>query len=149
MKFYINAHAQARNKVVDKLEDNVIPVLQHLAYLYVFENCQDTKHWRTEVWKFMSHMPKVRIGAKVRYLLPSEFLKYTYYQHNSLHEFEYVIEAAVELKPEYEPNWEKVYYVLNFKHLCDNYFNWLSEEICKVGTVSPKDCYTKLEELGL
>lgn len=147
MKFYINAHAQSRNKIVDKLEDNVMPLLQHLAYLYVFEDCQDTKHWRTEVWKLMSHMSKVRIGTKVRYLSSSEFLKYTYYQHND--KFEYFLEAAVELKPEYIPNWEKVYHVLEFKHLCDGYFNWLSEELCEDGVVYPKECYKKLEELGL
>ena len=149
MKLYIKAQARSRTEVVDKLEDQVLNLLQHLAYLYVFGKVQDYNHWRQEIWKFFHIMPKIRIGKKTRYLTKSEFLDATYTQYNFQRVFEYVLSAAPELETEYEPNQEKLSNISEFKSICDNYFNWLAEIICQSGQVLPLEVYRKLDELGL
>ncbi len=149
MKRYIKAQARSRTEVVDKLEDQVLNSLQHLAYLYVFGKVQDYDHWRQEIWKFFHAMPKIRIGKKTQYLTKSEFLDATYNQYNSQRVFEYVLSAAPELETEYEPNQEKISNISEFKSICDNYFNWLAETICQSGQVLPLEVYRKLDELKL
>ena len=149
MKRYIKAQAKTRAEVTDALEDKTLTALQHLAYLYVFGNVQDYKHWRQEIWKFFHTMPKIRIGKKVRYLTKSEFLNATYNQYNSQRVFEYVLSAAPELETGYKPNQEKISNISEFKSICDNYFNWLAETICQSGQVLPLEVYRKLDELEL
>lgn len=149
MKAYITAQARARAELEDKLEENALSTLQHLAYLYVFPQVRDTKHWRNEIWKFYHRMSKIRIGRKVRYLTAEEFLAATYYQHNSQHTFEYVLQAAPELETDYAADYSKVCNVDEFKAICDSYFQWLAREISSTGEVLPTACYNKLQSLGL
>ena len=149
MKRYIAAQARTRNEVVDKLEEQTLNLLQHLAYLYVFGKVQDYNHWHNEVWKFFHSMSKIRIGKKVRYLTNLEFLDATYHQYNSNDVFRYVLTSAPELKTEYTPDTKKINNIEGFKSICDAYFNWLAETICKSGRVFALDVYKKLEELGL
>lgn len=149
MKIYIKGQAQPKSKVLDKIEDKVIQVMQHLAYLYLFEDAQDRNHWKHEIWQFISMMPKIRIGAKVRYLKPDEFLQGTYCQHNNQHDFEFVLESAPELKQNYIPNADKIHDTSRFKEICDEYFHWLADQICIHGNIRPSECYTKLDGLGL
>ena len=135
--------AQRRRDVAAWIEDKTFPVLVALAQLYLFPDIQYVNHWRQEVWSNFNRV-KFLMG---RNKVPSkEFILKSGWEVNKKYVkryLDYTLGKEYQLEPIANMDSDVFY------EIAESYFDWLAEKLSEESVVSPKEVYSKLEELGL
>lgn len=145
MKRYIRSSAMKRSDIGDEIQSRTLPLLEALAQLYLFPNCEYTKHWRQEVWNKFPDIPVLKRSnktPKVSFILERGWDRYksklTAIMHRAeAHEYTLV------------PDTSRKDNVSEFYTIAEDYMLWLAKSLNADEVIDPLDCYAKLEELGL
>ena len=135
----IFALAKTKSDIEAYLDDATRPIILHLIKLYFYNDSEDLKHWRQEVYSFLNSVPRLKSKKK----FPSK----DFILNNTINlELPYLNHLIYIIESEYGKPQEA-----NIDGLKSNiieYFVWLATELSKTGIVGRVDVYRKLDELS-
>lgn len=124
-------------------------VIEHLLKLYLMTSHESENHWRREVYSFIHNVKKLSTSKK----FPSTKMIYewTYGVYQDVvtdEKYMEVMVRSIEEDYDYDFSYLNISEVCkNMDKVCQRYFSWLSDSLSKVGVVSPKQVYGKLDEI--
>ena len=139
----IFAFADAKDSIRNKLKDKSDEVVYHLVKIFIFPNCGITSHWCQEVYGFIHSVPKMKNKNK--------FPKKEFIFENTFGVWGDTIESCIITAIKDYPNIVPLFAKESGSYVCEaavrKYFDWLSEELSKIGRVASSDVYKKIDEL--
>ncbi len=122
------------------LEDKTPALLDNLLKLYMYPNHESVQQWRQEVAEYIRTAPKVEPFNK--FPKKKDILKNTWYiwEDSFLNWVKALSEDYGE--PTREIDLDELY------HSCQQYFEWLANELATIGLVTRKEVCDKLVDLG-
>lgn len=139
----IFAFADAKDNIKNKLKDKSDELVYHLVKIFIFPNCGIKPHWCQEVYGFIHSVPKTKNKNK--------FPDKQFIFKNTFEVWGDTIESCIITAIKDHPNLIPLFNQENGLDICENavrkYFDWLSEELSKIGRVASSDVYKKIDEL--
>lgn len=139
----IFAFADAKDSIKNKLKDKSDEAVYHLVKIFIFPNCGITSHWCQEVYGFIHSLPKMKNKNK--------FPKKEFIFDNTFGVWGDTIESCIITAIKDYPNIVPLFTKESGSYVCEaavrKYFDWLSEELSKIGRVASSDVYKKIDEL--
>lgn len=139
----IFAFADAKDSIRNKLKDKSDELVYHLVKIFIFPNCGITSHWCQEVYGFIHSVPKMKNKNK--------FPKKGFIFDSTFGVWGDTIESCIVTATKDYPNLVPLFNQENGLDICEQsvrkYFDWLSEELSKIGRVASLDVYKKIDEL--
>lgn len=122
------------------LEEKTSKLLDHLVKLYMYPNHENAQQWRQEIADSIRSVQKVEPSNK--FPKKKDILKYTWYiWEDAFLDWVKVLPKDYG-KPTRDIDLDDLY------HSCQQYFEWLANELATIGLVSRKSIYDKLINLG-
>lgn len=138
----IYGSAMKRRDLADWVEDKTVPTMEVLAQLYLFPATEYENHWRQELYAAWNKV-KLLKGNK---LPDKDFLLNSTLEVNR-HLASRVLQSMIGKEHELTPR--KNYNVNDYMNICDEYFDWLCDNLSKNQIVIHREVYNKLDEMGL
>lgn len=139
----IFAFADAKDNITNKLKDKSDDLVYRIVKIFVFPNCGIKPHWYQEVYGFIHSVPKMKKKNKFP---DKEFIF-----KNTFGVWGDTIESCIITAIKDYPNIVPLFNQDTGLNVCENavrkYFEWLSEELSKIGRVASSDVYKKIDEL--
>lgn len=134
-----------RSDIGDEIQSRTLPLLEALAQLYLFPNCEYVNHWRQEVWNKFPDIPVLKRSnrtPKVDFILSRGWDRYKSKLKAIMHRAEAHEYQLIPLTDRHDN-------VDEFYQIAESYMIWLAESLNRYEVIDPLDCYDKLKELGL
>lgn len=122
------------------LENKTPELLNYLVKLYMYPNHENAQQWKQEIADSIRSVQKVKPFNK--FPKKKDILKYTWYiwEDSFLNWVEVLPEDYGE--PTRKIDLDELY------HSCQQYFEWLANELATIGLVTRKEICDKLVSLG-
>lgn len=148
MKIYIRGFAELRKEVERKLSEHTDVVIEHLMKCYLMPNHSALIHWKQEIATQINRVDKLKNGKK----FPSakQIYNWTYGKKQDLvTDIRWFSGLVQDVCDEYNLILENdpLDFQSEFDKLCQNYFEWLANELSVRGLVPRSEIYTKLDAL--
>lgn len=139
----IFAFADKKDNIKDKLKEKSDDLVYHLVKVFLFPNCEVKPHWCQEIYGFIHSVPKTKNKNK--------FPDKNFILNNTYEIWGDAIESCIVTAIKDYPNVVPLFDQHTGLNICETavreYFEWLSEELSKIGRVASSDVYKKIDKL--
>lgn len=145
---YLTELAKSRSEIKSLLESKEAIIKEHLLKLYFWRDLDTKNHWEGEIFGNVPELPKLKGSNK--FLSKDKILEYLYSYFDVI---EYHTKHGLEIIELQEPNLpERSSYITskdcrNFKCFCDEFFDYVGNNLSRIGIVDKRKTYTLLDRL--
>ena len=139
MKLYVRSFAENKKDLHSYLSNRADVVIEHLIKIFLYPNAQEYNHWKQEVAAVLKKVPKLKNSNKLpsaSFIVDSSWMVWE-------DQFDRFVEVVKEEMKELSEN-------INNDTLydaIDEYFEWLSKELSKYGSVVSDNIYHEIDYL--
>lgn len=144
----IKEFAKSKSDIINIISTKENIVKEHLITLYFWRDNESRKHWEGEIFGNIPQLPMLK-GSK-KYLSKNKILEYLYsYSDNIKQQTISSVEYIEYLKPDLPIISKYITYKdrINFKCFCDDFFNYVGDNLSKTGDIDKWKTYDLLDKL--
>lgn len=139
MKIYIRSFALNKREIRSDLRAAADVVIEHLIKIFLYPRLQEQNHWKQEIAAALKKVPRLKSSNKfpdASFIVDSSWMVW----EDQFDRFVEVIKEEMKEMPESINN--NILY-----DAIDEYFQWLSKELSKYGSVMSNNIYNEIDYL--